>query len=58
MCLFIFFEQSKEIGSSSNSLDLVRGVDQSLEKKKAFDWKNLIKPVNEEKDHWVSLYLY
>ncbi|KAL9160582.1 hypothetical protein ABFS82_08G209700 [Erythranthe guttata] len=44
--------QSKEIGPSSS--DLIKGTDQSLEKKKAFiDWKNLIKPINEEKDHWV-----
>lgn len=30
--------------------------DQSGEKKKGLvDWMNLIKPANEEKDHWVSL---
>ncbi|KAH6755924.1 RING/FYVE/PHD zinc finger superfamily protein [Perilla frutescens var. hirtella] len=46
--------QSKEIGSSSTVSNVVKGTDQSLEKKKGFiDWKNLIKPMNEEKDHWV-----
>ncbi|KAL1569775.1 protein FREE1-like [Salvia divinorum] len=46
--------QSKEIGSSSTSSDVVKGTDQSSEKKKGFiDWTNLIKPMNEEKDHWV-----
>ncbi|KAK6125913.1 hypothetical protein DH2020_040342 [Rehmannia glutinosa] len=46
--------QSKEIGSSRNPSDLVKGTEQSVEKKKVIiDWKNLIKPVNEEKDHWV-----
>ncbi|XP_011099882.1 protein FREE1-like [Sesamum indicum] len=46
--------QSKEIGSSINPSDLVKGAEPSVEKKKGFiDWKNLIKPVNEEKDHWV-----
>ena len=30
--------------------------EQVAEKKKGFpDWINLRKPVNEEKDHWVSL---
>lgn len=29
---------------------------QPAEKKKGFpDWINLMKPTNEEKDHWVSL---
>ncbi|KAL0332761.1 UNVERIFIED_CONTAM: protein FREE1 [Sesamum calycinum] len=46
--------ESKEIGSSINPSDLVKGAEPSFEKKKGFiDWKNLIKPVNEEKDHWV-----
>ncbi|XP_047964600.1 protein FREE1-like isoform X2 [Salvia hispanica] len=45
--------QSKEIGSGSTPSDVVKGTDQ-LEKKKGFiDWRNLIKPMNEEKDHWV-----
>ncbi|KAK6150270.1 hypothetical protein DH2020_015202 [Rehmannia glutinosa] len=44
----------QEIGSSRNPSDLVKGTEQSVEKKKVIiDWKNLIKPVNEEKDHWV-----
>lgn len=48
--------QSKEIGSSSTPSDVVKGIDQSSEKKKGFiDWRNLIKPMNEEKDHWVGL---
>lgn len=46
--------QSKEIGSSSNPSDLVKGPEQSADKKNIFmDWKNLIKPINEEKEHWV-----
>ncbi|KAG8383724.1 hypothetical protein BUALT_Bualt04G0043600 [Buddleja alternifolia] len=46
--------QSKEMGPSSNPADLVKGSDQSIEKKKGFiHWKTLIKPDNEEKDHWV-----
>ncbi|KAL3838899.1 hypothetical protein ACJIZ3_023490 [Penstemon smallii] len=45
--------QSKEIGTSSNPADLVKVSDQSADKRRGFDWKNLIKPVNEEKDHWV-----
>ncbi|PIN17240.1 hypothetical protein CDL12_10119 [Handroanthus impetiginosus] len=46
--------QSKEIGSSNNSSDLVKGTELSAEKKKGLvDWMNLIKPPNEEKDHWV-----
>ncbi|KAL8476532.1 hypothetical protein ACS0TY_029000 [Phlomoides rotata] len=43
--------QSKEIGASSNPSDT---TEQSLDKKKGIiDWRNLIKPPNEEKDHWV-----
>ncbi|KAK4416869.1 protein FREE1 [Sesamum alatum] len=40
--------------TSINPSDQVKGAEPSVEKKKGFiDWKNFIKPVNEEKDHWV-----
>ncbi|KAL2497616.1 RING/FYVE/PHD zinc finger superfamily protein [Abeliophyllum distichum] len=46
--------QVKEMGESSKPSDLIKGSEQSLERKKGFiDWMNLIKPVNVEKDHWV-----
>lgn len=39
-------------------MDGVTVSQQSAEKKKGFpDWINLMKPGNEEKDHWVSLTL-
>lgn len=54
--IFNSYEQSKEIGSSSTPSNVVKGTDQSSEKKKGIiDWRNLIKPMNEEKDHWVRL---
>uniref|UniRef100_A0A1J3FFR3 Lateral signaling target protein 2 n=1 Tax=Noccaea caerulescens TaxID=107243 RepID=A0A1J3FFR3_NOCCA len=46
--------QAKEIGGSSRPPSSARLVEQSAEKKKGLgDWMNIIKPVNEEKDHWV-----
>ncbi|CAN6880286.1 unnamed protein product [Brassica oleracea] len=46
--------QAKEIGGSSRPPTSVKLVEQSAEKKKGLgDWINIIKPVNEEKDHWV-----
>ncbi|CAN8304676.1 unnamed protein product [Cochlearia groenlandica] len=46
--------QAKEIGGSSRPPASVKFVEQSAEKKKGFgDWISSIKPVNEEKDHWV-----
>lgn len=46
--------QAKEIGGSSRPPVAAKLVEQSAEKKKGLgDWMNKIKPVNEEKDHWV-----
>eukprot|EP00262_Sarcandra_glabra_P013964 TRINITY_DN397_c0_g1_i2.p1 TRINITY_DN397_c0_g1~~TRINITY_DN397_c0_g1_i2.p1 ORF type:complete len:565 (-),score=79.84 TRINITY_DN397_c0_g1_i2:296-1990(-) len=41
-------------GRSRGNLDAGNQSEQATEKKKGFvDWMNLIKPGNEEKDHWV-----
>ncbi|KAJ8762286.1 hypothetical protein K2173_007443 [Erythroxylum novogranatense] len=46
--------QLKEMGGSSRPSDLPKTIEQPNEKKKGFgDWMNLMKPSNEEKDHWV-----
>ncbi|KAF9621425.1 hypothetical protein IFM89_021464 [Coptis chinensis] len=48
--------QLKEIGGDSlrsRQSDSGKQSEQLAEKKKGFDWVNLIKPGNEEKDHWV-----
>lgn len=46
--------QAKEMGPRSRPVDAVRVTEQSTEKKKGLgDWMNIIKPPNEEKDHWV-----
>ncbi|WVZ78459.1 hypothetical protein U9M48_026165 [Paspalum notatum var. saurae] len=51
--------QFKEMGGSSISrsratADAARPAEQQNERKKNFlDWRNLMKPMNEEKDHWV-----
>ncbi|XP_010266837.1 PREDICTED: protein FREE1-like [Nelumbo nucifera] len=46
--------QLKEMGGQSKPSEPVKFAEQSTEKKKGFsDWMNLIKPGNEEKDHWV-----
>ncbi|KNA08229.1 hypothetical protein SOVF_164460 [Spinacia oleracea] len=44
--------QLKEIGERKDS-SLSKTSEQLAERKKGFDWKNLIKPANEEKDYWV-----
>jgi hypothetical protein len=54
--------QFKEMGASSISRSRVTAdaaTEQQTERKKNFlDWRNLMKPMNEEKDHWViNLYL-
>ncbi|KAL8135700.1 hypothetical protein AgCh_010362 [Apium graveolens] len=46
--------QLKEMGGGSRPSDSQKVSDQPSEKKKGLgDWMNLMKPVNEEKDHWV-----
>ncbi|KAJ4966198.1 hypothetical protein NE237_018047 [Protea cynaroides] len=46
--------QLKEIGGRFKPSDSVKTSEQPTERKKGFgDWMNLIKPGNEEKDHWV-----
>ncbi|CAA2968514.1 FREE1 [Olea europaea subsp. europaea] len=46
--------QFKEMGGRSRPSETPKIVEQPTEKKKGFaDWMNKIKPVNEEKDHWV-----
>ncbi|KAL6979043.1 hypothetical protein U1Q18_020709 [Sarracenia purpurea var. burkii] len=43
----------KEIGGRSKPPDSLKPTDQPAEKKKSFiDWMSVIKPGNEEKDHW------
>lgn len=66
MFISFFGLQFKEMGGSSISrssaiADAAKPAEQQNDKKKNFlDWKNLMKPMNEEKDHWVisSLYLF
>lgn len=44
------------MGGRSKPADAIKVADQSTEKKKGLgDWMNIIKPANEEKDHWVSI---
>ncbi|XP_031403232.1 protein FREE1 isoform X1 [Punica granatum] len=46
--------QLKEMGGRSRPSDTPKINEQQMEKKKGLaDWMNLIKPGNEEKDHWV-----
>ncbi|GAB4852556.1 hypothetical protein Ancab_016769 [Ancistrocladus abbreviatus] len=47
--------QFKEMGGrSSRPADSLKVPEQAAEKKKGLgDWMNLLKPANEEKDHWV-----
>lgn len=46
--------QLKEMGEINKSSDSIKASDQLAEKKKGLvDWVNLVKPRNEEKDHWV-----
>jgi hypothetical protein len=52
--------QFKEMGGSSISrsraiADAAKPPEQQNDRRKNFlDWRNLMKPMNEEKDHWVS----
>lgn len=44
------------MGGTNRPSESPKVADQSTEKRKGFvPWVNLIKPVNEEKDHWVKL---
>ncbi|KAL6976738.1 hypothetical protein U1Q18_025524 [Sarracenia purpurea var. burkii] len=44
-----------EIGGRSKPHDSLKPTDQPAEKKKGFtDWMSVIKPGNEEKDHWLN----
>ncbi|XVE69697.1 hypothetical protein DITRI_Ditri10aG0011800 [Diplodiscus trichospermus] len=46
--------QIKEMGGRSQPPESLKTTEQSAEKKKGIaDWMNLMKPGNEEKDHWV-----
>lgn len=46
--------QLKEMGGSMRPSDAPKTTEQPTERKKGLaDWVNLIKPANEEKDHWV-----
>ncbi|XP_059638071.1 protein FREE1 [Cornus florida] len=46
--------QLKEMGGRSKPSDSLKTTEQPTEKKKGIaDWMNLMKPGNEEKDHWV-----
>ncbi|KAI3796998.1 hypothetical protein L1987_39686 [Smallanthus sonchifolius] len=46
--------QFKEMGGRIRPVEAVKVTEQSTEKKKGLgDWMNIIKPANEEKDHWV-----
>lgn len=48
--------QFKEMGGSRRPSESLRTNEQPTEKKRGFgDWMNLIKPADEEKDHWVTL---
>lgn len=57
LLLFCSFlkSQFKEMGGRSRPSESFKAPEQPTEKKKGLvDWVNLIKPGNEEKDHWVS----
>ncbi|CAN4123014.1 unnamed protein product [Withania somnifera] len=46
--------QFEEMGGRIRSSESPKVAEQPTEKKKGFaDWINIVKPVNEEKDHWV-----
>ncbi|GKV21375.1 hypothetical protein SLEP1_g31359 [Rubroshorea leprosula] len=46
--------QIKEMGSRIRPSETVKTAEQPGERRKGFaDWMNLMKPANEEKDHWV-----
>lgn len=47
--------QFKEMGGRSRPTESHKMAEQPAEKKKGFaDWLTAMKPVNEEKDHWVT----
>lgn len=53
---FVFKLQFKEMGGRARPSEPPRALEQSAEKKKGLgDWINKLKPVNEEKDHWVTI---
>ncbi|KAH0700137.1 hypothetical protein KY284_014352 [Solanum tuberosum] len=45
--------QVKEMGESNMPSDAITGSESAAVKKKGFDWMKLMRPLNEEKDHWV-----
>ena len=52
---FLSKSQFKEMGGRSRPSESVKAPEQPAEKKKGLvDWVTLMKPGNEEKDHWVS----
>ena len=52
--MVLFGNQIKEMGERNTPSDIPRVSEQFSDKKKGFvDWVNLMKPTNEEKDHWV-----
>lgn len=54
----LIWKQLKEMGGSKPS-DRPEVSEQPFDKKKGFgDWVNLIKPGNEEKDHWVRFLFF
>lgn len=51
--------QLKEMGGSSRPTESLKTNEQPTERKKGLtDWMNIIKPGNEEKDHWVMLAIF
>ena len=58
MLVAIIVIQLKEMGGSSRPSDSFKTNEQSAERKKGLaDWMNIIKPANEEKDHWVISFM-
>lgn len=52
---FFSFKQFKEMGGRIMSSESPKVAEQPTEKKKGLiDWINIVKTVNEEKDHWVT----
>ena len=50
-----FLMQFKEIGGSRRPVEALKANELPTDKKKGLaDWMNMIKPANEEKDHWVN----
>lgn len=48
--------QFKEMGGSRRPAESFKTNEQPAERKKGLgDWMNIIKPANEEKDHWVTI---